>query len=117
MHLERRVADAREELDRVALLAVPRRQAGEHLERDDAEAPPIRREAVAALIDDLGCHVLGRAAERARALGRLGDARAREAKVGELEVAGCVEHAVLGLPSYGVVRASRWRGDGSGRQR
>jgi hypothetical protein len=92
--------DLSEELDGVVILAVPRRQAGEHLERDDAEAPPVRREAVAARADNLGCHVLGRAAERARAFGRLRNAHARKAKVGELEVADCVEHAVLGLSSY-----------------
>ena len=53
----------------------------EHLEHDHAEGPPVDRLAVALLQDELGREVLGRAAQRPRAvLDVLG-----EAKVDELE--------------------------------
>ena len=52
------------------------RRAGKHLHYQDAEGPPIDRYTVALAGDDFGREVLGRSAERVRAIGdHLGEAR------------------------------------------
>mmetsp|Transcript_2822 Transcript_2822/g.11364 ORF Transcript_2822/g.11364 Transcript_2822/m.11364 type:complete len:742 (-) Transcript_2822:876-3101(-) len=76
-------------------LCVPRRQAREHLEDKHAEAPPVDGGAVAALLNDLGGEVLGRAAEGGGA-GAAG-AVLGEAKVADADEACAVNEQVLGL--------------------
>ena len=79
------------ELDRV--VGRKRRLAREALEGEDADGPPVDAETVPLDEDHLGREVLGRAAERPRAVGEhLG-----EAKVDELEVAVGVEQQILRL--------------------
>ena len=69
------------------------RVAHEHLVDEHARRPPVDGLAVALGLDDLGREVLGRAAERPRAvLDQLG-----EAEVDDLQVALAVEQQVLGL--------------------
>mmetsp|Transcript_38597 Transcript_38597/g.90238 ORF Transcript_38597/g.90238 Transcript_38597/m.90238 type:complete len:465 (-) Transcript_38597:1410-2804(-) len=69
------------------------RRAGEALESEDPDAPPVGAEAVALVEDDLGGEVLRGAAQGPRAVGDdLG-----EAEIDHLEVALLVDEQVLGL--------------------
>ena len=72
------------------------REAGEHLEDERPQAPPVDCLAVADALQHLGSEVLGRAAKRARS-GRRGDGLLREAEVGQADVAHLVEEDVLRL--------------------
>ena len=63
------------------------RVAHEHLVDEDAQSPPVDAEAVPFVRDDLGREILGRAAQRPRAL--LDDLS--EAEVDHLEVAVAVQ--------------------------
>ena len=96
--LDRRVGDAvgvldlggEDVLERLDLLGAREwREAGEQLEEEDAERPPVDRAAVPLARDDLGREVVGRAAQRPRAfVDDLG-----EAEVGDLEVPSSVQTA------------------------
>ena len=80
----------------VALHRVARhegRRAGEALEGEDADTPPIGTKAVAFVEDDLGREVLGRTTESPGAVVE----DLREAEIDELEVALVVEEEVLRL--------------------
>ena len=79
----------------VAVLGLEGRAAGHHLVDQAAEAPPVHRLLVALAVHDLGRQVLGRAADRLRALGLGQDLR--EPEVGELHVPLLVDQDVLGL--------------------
>ncbi|KAI3486482.1 hypothetical protein L1887_49883 [Cichorium endivia] len=77
--------------DRVGV--VEGRIAGEHLEEQHAERPPVDGSAVAAALDDLGRQILGRATQRPGAVFEL----LGKAKVGNLGVAVSVDEQILGL--------------------
>ena len=77
------------------LLDDPRREAEAHLIEQAAERPPISAEIVAGLVDHLGRHVLGGAAdgEVLRAVGHAD----RETKINQFDGARRDEHHVLRL--------------------
>ena len=80
-----------------AVVRVPWRRADEQLMQDRAETPPVDRGAVAELVQHLGRDILGRATDRARALGRAAYACLGEPEVAEPHVAVAVEQNVLRL--------------------
>jgi len=95
----RRVADLAVQdalVDPHDIFAVERHTASKHLVRENAERPPIGCEAVPDASDQLGRHVLRRAAEGPGARSRRPELL-RVAVVDELEIARVVEHHVLGL--------------------
>eukprot|EP00445_Apocalathium_hangoei_P044165 CAMPEP_0203985106 /NCGR_PEP_ID=MMETSP0360-20130528/5105_1 /ASSEMBLY_ACC=CAM_ASM_000342 /TAXON_ID=268821 /ORGANISM="Scrippsiella Hangoei, Strain SHTV-5" /LENGTH=357 /DNA_ID=CAMNT_0050924347 /DNA_START=244 /DNA_END=1313 /DNA_ORIENTATION=+ len=87
-------ADALEKLH--AVLGVEGREAGEHLVGEGADGVPIDAPAVALLVDDLGCQVLGRPAHRLRR-DVVHDALLAETEVRHLDVTVTIQKQVLRL--------------------
>ena len=59
----------------VLVARIEGREADDHLISEDAESPPIDREAVTNLVDNFGCQILRRTAERLSLLVTLQDLR------------------------------------------
>mmetsp|Transcript_15445 Transcript_15445/g.34065 ORF Transcript_15445/g.34065 Transcript_15445/m.34065 type:complete len:291 (-) Transcript_15445:1126-1998(-) len=81
----------------LAVAAVERRQACDHLVQQRPQGPPVHRPAVPLSSQHLGRNVLGRAAEAVRPRGVVAHPLFREAEVGQPHVAVLVQKDVFGL--------------------